>query len=103
MVTALGIVVEGIAERVPAVTGPFTNRAHAAHPKFQKRIGELLILGGGPVRELGTPSTSRISGAVTRISFPRANHELSHPPVTHIVRRKSGGVTVEFKRLTLPV
>ncbi len=38
---ALGLITEGIGRRLPMVALPFTNRAQAAHPAFERSIGEL--------------------------------------------------------------
>ncbi len=38
---APGILVEAIGKRLPVVTLPFTNRAHAAHPAFEENIQKL--------------------------------------------------------------
>ena len=59
---ALGILVEAIGKRLPAVVLPFTNRAHAAHPAFTDNIGKLrswgvTVLFGPDVYPLHEPGT----------------------------------------------
>jgi hypothetical protein len=57
---ALGLITEGIGKRLPLVALPFTNRAQAAHPAFERSIAELrawgvIVLYGSEVYELHEP------------------------------------------------
>ncbi len=57
---ALGLIVEGIGKGLPIVALPFTNRAQAAHPAFERSIAELrswgvTVLYGPDVYELHEP------------------------------------------------
>lgn len=57
---ALGIITEGIGKGLPLVALPFTNRAQAAHPAFQRSITDLrtwgvTVLYGPDVYELHQP------------------------------------------------
>jgi len=59
---ALGLVTEAIGKGLPIVALPFTNRAHAAHPAFERSIGELRswgvrVLYGPEVYPLHEPGT----------------------------------------------
>lgn len=38
---ALGLITEAVGKQLPLVALPFTNRAQAAHPAFERSIGEL--------------------------------------------------------------
>lgn len=38
---ALGLITEAIGKGLPVVALPFTNRAHAAHPAFERSVSEL--------------------------------------------------------------
>jgi phosphopantothenoylcysteine synthetase/decarboxylase len=58
----LGILVEAIGKRLPAVALPFTNYAHAAHPAFEENIKKLRswgvrVLFGPDVYPLHAPGT----------------------------------------------
>jgi len=57
---ALGLITEGIGKGLPLVALPFTNRAQAAHPAFERSIAELrawgvTVLYGPEVYELHEP------------------------------------------------
>ncbi|MFI6986491.1 flavoprotein [Embleya sp. NPDC050154] len=59
---ALGLVTEAIGKQLPVVALPFTNRAQAAHPKFERSIEELRawgvrVLYGPDVYALHEPGT----------------------------------------------
>lgn len=59
---ALGILVEGIGKKLPMVSLPFTNYAHAAHPAFEESIAKLrmwgvCILYGPEICPLHAPGT----------------------------------------------
>jgi len=57
---ALGIITEGIGKRLPIIALPFTNRAQASHPAFERSIDDLrswgvTVLYGPDVYELHEP------------------------------------------------
>lgn len=59
---ALGLITEAIGKGLPIVALPFTNRAHAAHPAFERSIAELQswgvrVLYGPQVYPLHEPGT----------------------------------------------
>jgi phosphopantothenoylcysteine synthetase/decarboxylase len=59
---ALGLITEAIGKRLPLVALPFTNRAQAAHPAFQRSIHDLRswgvhVLFGEDVYPLHEPGT----------------------------------------------
>jgi phosphopantothenoylcysteine synthetase/decarboxylase len=59
---ALGLLTEAIGKRLPVAAVPFTNRAHAAHPAFERSIADLRswgvrVLYGPDVYELHEPGT----------------------------------------------
>ena len=59
---ALGILVEAIGKKIPAVALPFTNYAHAAHPAFAENVEKLRswgvrVLLGPDVYPLHAPGT----------------------------------------------
>lgn len=59
---ALGLITEAIGKGLPIVALPFTNRAQAAHPAFERSIGELRVWGvsvlhGPDVYPLHAPGT----------------------------------------------
>jgi phosphopantothenoylcysteine synthetase/decarboxylase len=67
----LGLLVEGIGKKLPIVAMPFTNRAQAAHPAFERNIGLLrswgvTVLYGPDVYPLHEPGAGW--GTITR--FP---------------------------------
>jgi hypothetical protein len=59
---ALGLITEAIGKRLPLVALPFVNRAQAAHPAFDRSVGELRACGvtvllGDDVYRLHEPGT----------------------------------------------
>lgn len=59
---ALGLITEAIGKRLPLVALPFTNKAQAAHPAFQRSIADLrswgvTVLYGSDVYQLHEPGT----------------------------------------------
>jgi len=59
---ALGLVTEAIGKKLPLVALPFTNKAQAAHPAFERSIRDLrsygvTVLYGPEVYELHEPGT----------------------------------------------
>ncbi|MFE5326115.1 flavoprotein [Embleya sp. NPDC056575] len=73
---ALGLLTEAIGKGLPVTAMPFTNRAQAAHPKFERSIEELRergvrVLYGPDVHELHEPGTGgdRVDAYPWRLLF----------------------------------
>lgn len=79
---ALGLITEAIGRKLPLVALPFTNKAQAAHPAFERSIRELRSYGvtmlyGPDVYELHEPGTG--GQYLDKFPWGRALEALSDP------------------------